>query len=66
MVEKFSIARDTQRGSQGYMDEKREEGHRGDQKEKRGVKRGETNLASNQFSKCSPQTRTPREIHRVK
>ena len=54
MVKKFSIARDTQRGPQGYMDEKREEGHRGDQEEKRGVKRGQTNLASNQFRKCSP------------
>jgi len=30
-----------------------------------GVKRGETNLASNQFPKCSPQPRTSREIHRV-
>ena len=30
-----------------------------------GVKRGETNLASNQFPKCSPQPRTPREIDRV-
>jgi len=31
-----------------------------------GVKRGEINLASNQFPKCCPQPRTPREIHRVK
>ena len=28
-----------------------------------GVKRRQTNLASNQFPKCSPQ---PKEIHRVK
>ena len=27
-----------------------------------GVKRGEINLTSNQFPKCSPQPRTPREI----
>ena len=27
--------------------------------------RGERNLASNQFSKCSPQSKTPRKIHRV-
>ena len=26
-----------------------------------GVKRGETDLASNQFPKCSPQLRTPRD-----
>jgi len=31
-----------------------------------GVKRRETNLASNQFPMCSPQPRTPREIHRAK
>ena len=30
-----------------------------------GVKRGETNLANTQFPKCSPQPRTPREIHKV-
>ena len=33
---------------------------------KGGVKRRETDLASNQFSKCSPQPGTPKEIHRVK
>ena len=33
---------------------------------RQGVKRGETNLASNQFPTCSPQPGTPREIHRVK
>ena len=51
-----------------HREEKREEGDRGDQEEKRGsqVKRGETNLACNQFPKCSPQPETPREIHRVK
>ena len=31
-----------------------------------GIKIEETSLASNQFPKCSPQPRTPREIHRVK
>ena len=29
------------------------------------VKRGETNLAGNQFPKCSPQPETPKEIHKV-
>ena len=57
--------RDTQRDSQSYI-ENREEGDRGDQEEKRGSQRGEANLASNQFPKCSPQPRTPREIHKVK
>ena len=44
--------------------EKREEGDRSDPK--RRVKRQESNLASNQFPKYSPQPRTPRKIHRVK
>ena len=55
--------RDTQRDSQSYT-EKREEGDRGDQEEE--VKREKSNLASNQFPKCSPQPGTHREIHRVK
>ena len=31
---------------------------------KRGIQRGESNLASNQVLKCSPQPGTPREVHR--
>jgi len=31
-----------------------------------GVKRGETNLASNQFPMYSSQSGTPREVHRFK
>ena len=49
-----------------YREEEKEEGDRGDQEEKRGVvKRRETDLASNQFPKCSPQPRTLKKIHRV-
>ena len=33
---------------------------------RRGLKRGESNLDSNQFPKCSPQPRTHTEDHRVK
>ena len=57
--------RDTQRSSQLHGEEKKEEGDRGDQEEKRGSQNGESNLASNQFPKCSPQSGTPREVHRV-
>ena len=39
MKKSFSTVRDTQRGSQSYM-EKREEGDRGDQEEKRGNQKG--------------------------
>ena len=34
-----------------HREEKREDGDRGDQEEKRGIKRGESNLASNHFPK---------------
>ena len=64
MVKKFSTVRETQRGSQSYMEKRR--GRREMEVIRRrrgGIKRGETNLASNQFPKCSPQPRTPREIH---
>ena len=67
MVKRFSTARDTQRGSQSYMEKRR--GRREievTRKRRGGVKRGETILASNQFPKCSPQPRTPSKIHRVK
>ena len=67
MVKRFSTERDTQRGSQSYMEKRR--GRREikvTKRRRRGVKRGETNLANNQFPKCSPEPRTPREIHRVK
>ena len=67
MVKQFSTVRNTQSNSQSYMGKKR--GRREIEMTRRrrgGVKRGETNLASNQFPKCSPQPGTPREIHRVK
>ena len=62
----FSTVRDTRRGSQSYMEKRR--GRREIKvfrKRRGGVKRGETNLASNQFPKCSPQPGTHREIHKV-
>ena len=67
MVKRFSTVRDTQRGSQSYMEKRR--GRREIEVTSRrrgGAKRGDSNLASNQFPKCSPQPGTPREIHRVK
>ena len=66
MEKRFSTVRDTQRGSQSYMEKRR--GRREIEVTRRrrgGVKSGETNLASNQFPKCSPQFGTPRESHRV-
>ena len=66
MMKRFSTVRDTQRGSQNYMEKRR--GRREIEVLRRrrgGIKRGESNLASTQFSMCSPQSGTLREVHRV-
>ena len=66
-MKSFSTVRDTQRGSQSYMEKRR--GRREIEVTRRrrgGVKSGETNLVSNQFPKCFPQPGTPRKIHRMK
>ena len=65
VVKQFSTVRDIQRSSQTYM-EKREMKIEVTRRKRGGVKSGESNLASNQFPKCSPQPRKPRDIHRVK
>ena len=55
--------RDTQRGLQSYIQKRR--GRREIEVTRRrrgGIKRGESNLANNQFPKSSPQSGTPREI----
>jgi len=66
MVKRFSTVRDTQRGSQSYMEKRR--GRRGIEvtRRRRGViKSGESNLASNQFPMCSPYSGTLRAVHGV-
>ena len=55
MVKRFSTVRDTQRGSQSYMEKRR--GRREIEVTRRrrgGIKRGESKLASNHFPMCSP------------
>ena len=55
MVKRFSTVRDTQRGSESYMEKRR--GKREievTRRRRRGIKRGESNLASNQFPMYSP------------
>ena len=62
----FSTVRDTQRGLQSSMEKRR--GRREiemTRKRRGGIKRGESNLASNQIHMCSPQSGTPREVHGV-
>ena len=62
----FSTVRDTQRGSQSYMEKRRGRREIAVTRRRRGgIKRGESKLASKQFPMCSPQPGTPREVHRV-
>ena len=65
-VKSFSTVRDTQRGSQNYMEKRR--GRREievTRKRRGGIKRGKGKLASYQFPMCSPQSATLREVHGV-
>ena len=65
-MKRFSTVRDTQRGSQSYMEKRRGKREIEVTRRRRGViKRGESNLASNQFSMCSTQSGTLGEVHRV-
>ena len=62
----FSTVRDPQRGTQSYMEKRRGKGETEVARRiKRVIKRSETDPASNQFPKCSPQPKTHNEIHRV-
>ena len=66
MEKRFSTVRDTQKGSLSYMEKRR--GRREikvTRRRRRGIKRGESTLASNQIPICSPQTGTLREVHGV-
>ena len=66
MERRFSTVRDIQRGSQSYMEKRR--GRREIEVTRRrrgGIKKGKSNLASNQFPMCSPQSGPLREAHRV-
>ena len=60
-MKQFFTVRDTQRDSQNYMEKRRwRQEIEVTRRRRGGVKSGETNLASNQFPKCSPQSGTPR------
>ena len=62
----FSTVRDTQRGSQSYMEKRRERREIEVTRRRRGgIKRGGSKLASNHFPMCSPQFATLREVHGV-
>jgi len=60
----LSTAWNTQRGSWSYIEKRRGRKEIEVTRRRRsGVKRRETDLASNQFPKCSPQPGIPKEIH---
>ena len=59
----FSTVWNTQRGSQSYIDKRRRRKEVEVTRRRRGgVKRKETDLASNLFPKCSPQPRNPKRF----
>ena len=65
-MKSFSTVRDTQRGTQSYMEKRRRSREIEVTRRRRGgIKRGDSKLVSNQFPMCYPQSGTPREVHRV-
>ena len=66
MKKSFYTVRDTQRGTQNYMEKRRGRKKIDVTRRRRGeIKRGERKLASNQFSMCSPQSGPLRDVHGV-
>ena len=66
MVKRFSTVKDTQRGTQSYIEKRR--GRRELEVTRRrrgGIKRGESKLASNHFPMCSLQSGPLRDVHIV-
>ena len=61
MMKSFSTVRDTQRGSQSFIEKRRGRREIEVTRRRGGIQRGESNVASNQFPTCSPQPRTPRD-----
>ena len=66
MMKSFSKVRDTWRGTQSYMEKRRGKKKLEVARRSRGgIKRGESNLASNHFPMCSLQSGPPRDVHGV-
>ena len=66
-MKRFSTVKDTQRGSQSYMEKRGRREIEVTRKRRGGVKKGERNLASNQFPKCLHSLEHPErftELHR--
>ena len=65
MVKRFSTLRDTQRGSQSYMEKRRGRREIEVARRRGRIKRGERKLASNQFPMCFPQSGSLRDVHGI-
>ena len=66
MVKQFCTMRDTQRGSQSYMEKRRRSKKIEVTRRRRGgIKTGESKLASNHFPMCSPQSGFLRDVHGI-
>ena len=66
MMKNFSTERDSRRGTQSYMNKRRERREIEVTRRRRGgIKRGESKLASNHFPMCSPLSGSLRDVHRV-
>ena len=65
-MKSFFSVRDAPRGSQSYM-EKRSKRREIEvtKRRRRGIKKGESKLASNHFVMCSPQSGPLRGVHRI-
>ena len=64
-MKSFSTVRDTWRGTQRYTEKRKRRKETEMARRRKGeIKRRETDPASNEFPKCSPQPGTHREIHR--
>ena len=62
-MKSFSTVRDTQRGTQSYMEKRRERTETEVTRRRRGgIKRGESKLASYHFPMCSPQSGSLRDV----
>ena len=61
----LSTVRTPQRGSCSYTEKRRKKETEVTRTSKEAIKRRETDPASNQFPKCSPQPGIHKEIHRV-
>ena len=66
MMISFSTVRDSRRGTQSYMGQRRGRREIAVTRRRRGgIKRGESKLASNHFPRCSPQSGSLRDVYGV-